>query len=114
MTIKVNKYIKNGDLYAEVSTSKLTAEDTSLFEKWGEPTIDLGGVIPMDAGDFTIPNKFRKIYSDSPFIFFRSNTADGIQECDGWGTTIVSRITTAMEDLKALTETYTGETETIV
>ena len=93
----------------------LSEGDKKLMRKFGEPEIDLGGVFLEDTGnEYELPEKKAKIRADFPYTAeFDSRDADfednTLTKVLAYETEIVARFTTALEDLRDNTDTFTAE-----
>lgn len=92
----------------------LSDGDKRLMKKFGEPEIDMGGTFLSGEDQFILPAKKAKIRSDFPFTQtfdsrdtdFASNTKTKVE---AYRDAIVTRFTTAIEDLRASEDTFSGE-----
>ncbi len=115
--IRVHQAIKNSiwSVTFVNDIEKLSEADKQAMQNFGEPEIDLGGTFLEDtANEFTLPAKKAKIRSDFPFTQtfdakssdFETNTKTKVE---AYRTEIISRITTALEELRAEEDSFTGE-----
>ena len=99
---------------AEVKTTEWSPIDESLLARYDEPQINLGGAFSEGDISFTIaPDKYAKVQTDSPFLM-QFPTIDDAQAGDKaniWLRGIISRVRTAMTNLRATDSTnYKGTT----
>lgn len=93
----------------------LNEDDRKRMQKYGEPEVNFGGTFLGETDDeFTLPARYLKVRADLPTtVEFDSRTEDFETNTQtkvlGYRTEILSRITDAFEDLRALTDTFTGE-----
>ena len=115
--LRIFKSIENGIyvLRFENDPSALSNSDKELMQKFGEPEINLGGVFLGGTGnEFTLPDVYVKIRNDFPVrqefdsrsTPFNTNT---VVKVTAYKDEIVSRFDGAMTDLRASTDTFTGE-----
>jgi glutathionyl-hydroquinone reductase len=94
---------------------QLSEADKNLMRKLGEPEVNVGGVIPGEGDDsFTLDDKYIKIKSGLPYTAefdskdapFDTNTQ---QKVENYREEIISRISTAFDDLRTFSDTFSGE-----
>jgi len=94
---------------------ELSDTDKRKMKQFGEPSIQVGGVyFDGEDDEFTIPTKTVRIRSDFPFTQDFDSTAEPFDEntqtkVEGYRDAIVDRFTTALTDLRAIPDTFTGE-----
>lgn len=114
--LRVNQSIENTKrvfLFVHDLTA-LSQSDKDLLAKFGEPEINLGGTFTTSSVDWTLPNNYVKIVSGMPARMefdvavapFSTSTADRLAT---YRTTITSRFSTAITDLRANGDTFTNE-----
>lgn len=114
--LRVNQSIENTKrvfLFVHDLTA-LSQSDKDLLTKFGEPEINLGGTFTTSSVDWTLPNNYVKIVSGMPARVefdvtvapFSTSTADRLAT---YRTTITSRFSTAITDLRANGDTFTNE-----
>jgi len=95
--------------------AQLSEADKKAMRNFGEPEINVGGtILDGDALEFTLPDKYVKIKSDLPYTAefdsrdepFDTDTQDKVE---GYRTEIIARFTQAFTDLRAQSDTFTGE-----
>lgn len=101
MILKRSSTIEQNLYTVEIAALDVTKRDLSLFQKWGEPLINLGG----DFGDFTLPNYYRRLYSNSPHYYVSENQ----DHAETWQDEIETRIEQALLDLKSAEDSFTNE-----
>lgn len=98
---------------------KLAESDKQLMAKFGEPEINVGGVIegPTIQGEdteYTLPAKYIKIRSGLPYtqefdsrtVPFNTHTQE---KAEAYQTAFVARYTQALAELRANEDTFSGE-----
>lgn len=94
---------------------ELSDTDKKKMRQFGEPEIALGGVYLASTGnEFTLPTKTGRIRSDFPFTQEFDSTAAPFDtntqiKVEAYRDVIVSRFTSALITLRAITDTFTGE-----
>lgn len=113
MNIRTFKKLEGGVYIVSVYTEQWSEGDRLLMEKYGEPTLALGGdfVSAPDYVDYSLPARYAKLMSESPFTqrFDSQDFNDADARADVWKTEIQDRITVLVADLRARTDTFTGE-----
>jgi hypothetical protein len=115
--LKIKRSISN-DIWAitfSLDIEKLSEADKELMRKFGEPTINAGGVILQNTpNEYTFPDKFIKVRADLPFTqefdskagFFATNTK---VKAEGYQNHFIEAYTEAFEELRSNADTFTGE-----
>ena len=115
---KIKRTIENDIFKIQFSLdlTVLPESDKELIRKFGEPQINIGGIY-LEGTDnaFTVSDKFLRIKSDLPFVYeldaksnllgFASTQAQAL----AFQEEFVARYTQAFEDLRNMTDTFTGE-----
>jgi hypothetical protein len=115
--LKVTRDIENEvwKLTFSIDPLKLSESDKDLMAKFGEPSINVGGVFLSDGNDaFTLPDKYVRVRTDLPFtqafdsttVPFNTNT---LVKAQAFQDTFVDRYTSAFVELRAKADTFTGE-----
>lgn len=108
MNIKIKKIIENNINKVIISAYNFSEADLILFEKYGEPIINLGGTVGSD----TYPNKLQQIKTDSPFNFSLPIDNTSQEKCDLWIDYITNQITEELSILRF--KDYSWEKEIIL
>lgn len=93
----------------------LSDTDRKKMNQFGEPEIQMGGVFLENTdNEFTLPEKTARIRSDFPFTQEFDSSAAPFDEAtqtkvEGYRDAIVAAFTTAIEDLRDIPDTFTGE-----
>lgn len=115
--LKIKRSISN-DIWAitfSLDLEKLSEGDKELMRKFGEPTINAGGIVLQNTPlEYTFPDKFIKIRADLPFTqefdsksgFFAADTQ---AKAEGYQEHFVAAYTQAFEELRNNADTFTGE-----
>jgi hypothetical protein len=97
-----------------IDTDSLSADDLLRIKKFGAPSINFGG--SFDDGDgltFTLPDQYQDLPSGFPirksFSLSDPFDTDSLAKFELYRTTIQSRVTTAITDLRGLSDSFTGE-----
>jgi len=118
MKIRVFKKLDNGVYQISVHTMDWSEADKALMIKYGEPTIDLGGTFVGESPylEYTLSTKLVLIMSESPFTqrFDSRDEIDADERATVWKTAIVELITSAVLNLRANADTFTGEEVTTI
>ncbi len=94
---------------------ELSDTDKKKMRQFGEPEIQMGGIYLEDEEtEFTLPTKTARIRSDFPFTQEFDSTAEDFSEStqvkvEAYRDAIVERFTTALEAVRAMADTFTGE-----
>lgn len=111
--VKTTKELKNNNYIVKMETLDWPTSDTDLISEFGEPTVEVGGTIPVAGDDpYVLPTKQSLIKSGFPV----TQTFDGVafanaqERADSWKIEVLARITTVMGLLRAKADTFTGET----
>ena len=119
--LKITRSIDN-DIWKitfSIDPLKLSEADKQLMAKFGEPEINVGGIIggPTIQGEeteYTLPTKYIKIRSGLPYTQeFDSRTAPfnthTQEKAEAYQTEIISRYTQALVELRANEDNFSGE-----
>lgn len=110
MKARIFKDISNGLYSARINIEDVSQLDTQLIQKYGEPSIDLGGDF-TGPPVFSLPSRLAGIVSDQPHAqsFDVRDFADAEDRADVWTTEVVARMVAAMVALRANVDTFTEE-----
>ena len=119
--LKIIRSIEN-DIWKitfSVDPLKFSESDKQLIAKFGEPEINVGGLIdgPQIQGEsinYTLPDRYIKIRSGLPFTQEFDSKSEMFQEFTKekalrYQDAFVNRYTGAIEDLRAKQDTFSGE-----
>jgi hypothetical protein len=118
--LRVFSYLKN-EVYTlrfENDAAALSEDDKQLMRDFGEPEINVGGVILSgDEAEYTLPNAYLKVRSGFPYVReFDAKSGEfstaTVVKVEGYRDAIVSRFTAAFEALRDRlpdSQSYTGE-----
>lgn len=119
--LRVFKTIEN-DVYImrfENDPVALSQQDKMLMQRFGEPTINVGGTFGTTPNDFTFPDEYVRIRSDFPYT--RTFDSKGtpfdtniLVKTASYETAITTAFTDAFTTLRANNDAYTGEVITNV
>jgi hypothetical protein len=119
--LKVTRSIDNDvwKITFSLDPLKLSESDKQLMAKFGEPEINVGGVIegPLIQDEdttYTLPTKYIKIRSGLPYTHeFDSRTTPfnthTQEKAEAFQALFISRYTQALVELRANEDTFTGE-----
>lgn len=116
--LKIKRTIENDVFKTQFSLdlSALPESDKELIRKFGEPLINVGGLFLDETENaFTLPEKYIRIKSDLPYIQefdAKSNTLGFVStqaQAEEFQEVFVSRYTIALQELRSLLDTFTGE-----
>ena len=110
MKIRTNQTLVDRRYTVSIETSDFSEAEVDRMKNYGEPEINVGGTV----GAETYPDDLKKLKSDSPFTFTadgRDYTLDSDAQAaaEAWQAELVSRIQAAMDALRSLLDTFTGE-----
>lgn len=110
MKARTFKVLENGVYKVSIYTEDWSENDIGLMIKYSEPEIDAGGTFTGSVS-FTLPERLVRIRNESPFAvsFDSRDSADSEDMADVWATTILARLTSAIETLRANSDEYTTE-----
>lgn len=115
--LKIKRTIEN-DIWKinfSLDSVSLPESDKELMRKFGEPTLNIGGIFLEGTPDeYTLPDKYIRLRSDLPFtqdfdsksVDFENNTQ---AKALAFQTTFVDNFTDAIENLRNNADTFTGE-----
>jgi hypothetical protein len=116
--LKIKRSIDNDIWKINFSLDALTLSesDKELMRKFGEPTINVGGVYSSSSPvwEYTVPDKFLRVRTDLPYTQeFDSKSADFAEHTKekalAFQTEFVSRYAAAFVALRTNADTFTGE-----
>lgn len=114
MNIRIFSKLEGGIYQITIKTEDWSENDKLLMQRFGEPTIELGGAFTSDTVpylEFTLAAGSARIMSESPFTArfdYRDNT-DAEDRANLWKTEVTSRITDAVAELRANEDAFTKE-----
>lgn len=128
MKIRSFTSIQDGVYTVRLVTEEWSQEDLRIMTKFGQPTIDIGGVFdgidesgsppPDELPDvtYTLPTQLVGVKTDSPFVagFDIRDNADAEDRARLWKLVITERISTAVITMRSDADTFTGEEVTTV
>lgn len=118
MKLVFTKTLLNNVYTVNMSITEVDEVDTSLFEDFGEPTINIGGEIKaLEVVLATLPANFRKIVSQTPVVQrFADKDYEGKAKvvAEAWITAIDKRVNTVMTELRLKNDDFTGTQESII
>ena len=96
------------------TVTDFSEQDVQLITKFGEPQIDMGGDFGANPNTFSLPSTLTRLRSDFPYLQnfdtrqtpFSANTQIKVE---GYRDEIVSRITDAMDTLRASSDSFTAD-----
>lgn len=115
MFVKRSLYIANNKYYVVVTTTPNELEESQI-EKFGEPSIDVGGTF-IGPPQFVKPNQYKKLVTGfQPFTFTEDgNSVPNAKDvATAWSEEMYTRIAAAAGALRNLVDDYTNEREDTV
>lgn len=118
MKIRIQKYIADDKFFIEVTTEDFSQDDLNLMQKFGEPQIDVGGlygVVDTDTSTWILADRYISLRQDfQPFIFFFDGRSydDAAARATAIAAMVTTNIQTALTTLRALPDSYSGESVT--
>jgi hypothetical protein len=109
--------VANDVFFVKTETLSYSAADLELMTKFGEPTVDAGGTFDYGvAQQFTLASKTCFINKSFPITqsFDATSVPDAEEKAEAWATEMISRITTAVTNLRALSDTFSRQETTTV
>jgi hypothetical protein len=115
--LKVTRSISN-DIWKisfALDSEKFSASDKELIAKFGEPVFDAGGVfLDNTENSYNLPNKYIRIKTDLPFVQTFDSTSAPFDtntqiKAEAYQAAFVARYTQALSELRAKSDTFTGE-----
>jgi len=115
--LKVTRDIENEvwKLTFSIDSLKLSESDKNLMAKFGEPSINVGGVFLSGGNDsYTLPDRYVRVRTDLPFTqSFDSTTSpfnlNTLVKAQAFQDTFVARYTAAFVELRSKADAFTGE-----
>lgn len=106
MDLNKNIYLSNKTYYSKLTTSYFGGQDLKLIEAYGEPIVAVGGTITDGTTSFELTPDSRYIKTQSPIIAQFDTISLGHVEAGkralAFANVIEARITTLMDDMRAL------------
>lgn len=93
----------------------LSEADKKAMRQFGEPEIDLGGIILEETEDeYTLPEKKAKVRSDFPYTAYFDSKDETFStntkvKVEAYRDLIVGRFEDALDDLREIEDSFTGE-----
>ena len=113
MKIRVYSTAEQAVYVVTIRTEDWSEGDRLLMARFGQPTINLGGDFStvMPYVEFELPDRYAQIMSDSPFTqcFDTRDHADAEARATAWKTSTITKITDAIESMRAQDDDFTGE-----
>lgn len=113
MNIRQFSKLENGVYKIAIHSEDWSELDRQLMTRYGEPTIDLGGSFYLSDPyeEFTLSTDLVRIMTESPFVqsFDSRDYDDAEARALAWKTEIVTRLTAAIETMRAQADTFTQE-----
>ena len=113
MNIRTFRRLHNDVYHIEIYTEDWSEGDRLLMARFGQPSINLGGDFSytMPYVDFTLPDRYAQIMTDSPFsqCFDTRDHADAEMRATAWKTAIITEIESAIATMRAQDDDFTGE-----
>jgi len=111
MKIIVSQYIENDVFKVNIRAIEYSELELEKMASFGEPEINLGGTFTGPPG-YTLPDSYAKIKTGVPFLAACDvrDYANAEDRAVVWATEIVTRLKSAITSLRAMTDSYTGET----
>ena len=118
--LRIKRFIDN-DIWKinfALELTSLPENDKDLMRKFGEPEINVGGIITYTIGEeessYTLPNKYIKIKSGLPYTQEFDSKSPDFQEAVqvkalAYEEEFISRYAAAFEDLRSNADSFTGE-----
>ena len=120
MKIRIFKKLDNGVFHVRIQTEDWSERDRDLMKKYGEPEINLGGVIVIDESSSSDPcpheldDAYARVMTESPFTHrFDSRDFGSVQcakhaACE-WAATVEERISASVTFLRSRGDEFTTE-----
>lgn len=108
MDLKRDVYPVSNSWFGKVTVTDIGKYDLSLFTKYAEPTIDVGGSFVDGTISYSLTSVTKRVYTDSPFAQEFSPTTLGISlkeagdRATAFVTVLATRIETAMDAVRAI------------
>jgi len=114
MKLRTFKTINNGIYQIVINVEDISQNDQLLMQKYGEPTVDLGGTFTPEvpAPEFTLPSKVVSIMAGNYVLrqsFDSRDTGYAQANADAWSEELNTRITDAVEAMRQNVDTFTTE-----
>lgn len=121
MKIRIFKKLDNGVFHVRIQTEDWSEHDRDLMKKYGEPEINLGGLIawgPCESSSsdpgFDVDDAYVRVMTESPFTHrFDSRDFGSVQKskeaaCE-WASMVEERIAAAVTMLRSKGDEFTTE-----
>jgi hypothetical protein len=121
MKIRVIKYVADDKFFVDIKNEEFSQDDLAAMQKFGEPQVDVGGfygnVDDDTTSTWTLPDRYvyiRKGFQPFTFSFDGGTYSNAAARSSALAAILVTRITTALTTLRALSDTFSGEAVTNV
>lgn len=112
VTLEINKILTGGIYRVTLTTTAFESADLELFDKYGEPLIQLGGTVTDGVNTYEIPDS-TEVYLRTVFSagvtkdFILADDPDAMKKANAWACTMQTRIATAMQQLRVQFDSFT-------
>ena len=116
MDIKKVVYPVSNSWFGKIEITDIGAYDLSLFTKYAEPTIDVGGSFVDGTTSYSLTSVTKRVYNDSPFAQEFNPTTLGVslneagKRATAFVNVLATRIETAMDTVRAVDGTSSEAT----
>ena len=112
-TIRQEKKIVDDVYIVSIQVIKPSVADLDLIERFGMPSLDLGGEFSEGELAFTLPTLLVPLIGEAPAVaeFDVRDEADSEDRALLWLSTVNDRITAALDSLRENTDSFTGQSE---
>ncbi len=109
MILKDNKTLKDNTYYVELEPGNWSSQDLEKFEQFGEPEVETGGTGTLLPA-FSFPQEPREIKSGFPFTRYidADGDSDAQAKMENWVIEMKTRITDALNTLRAKVDNFSG------
>jgi hypothetical protein len=115
MKLKINRNLLNNDAYVDFSIIDISNVDMELLSDFGKPKIQVGGTIPLtESTNFKLSSEIRILPDEFVFekIFkYSVYGADTQAHALAYIEEIKNRVTTKINELEAMSDTFSGVEE---
>lgn len=111
MTVRTYRRLEGGVYAVTVQTEDWSAADKALMAQYAEPAVATGGSFADEYTEFTLPEAYARVMTESPFTArFDGRDFDNAEDrALLWQDTVIERLSAAVTALRALADTFTGE-----
>lgn len=120
MKLVIDKKLVNNNYEVTISIADIQPEEDELFSDFGKPSINIGGEYILSGQttpEATVGDSYKYIPTDFPITKVFTKAQYGVNAekvANAFADTVKERVQTAITDLKAKQDIFTGTTEVVL